>query len=746
MINIYNEGVYYIDRASRPIKAQEAEKQGGGQLSQDTRAKAKKGTMAYKILESHNVSTDERGLSIKFDCLASHDITYVGIIQTIRAAKGDYKQFPIPYILSNCHNSMCAIGGTINADDHAFGLSAAKKYGGIFVPPHFAVIHQYMREMMAGCGKMIMGSDSHTRYGPLGVMGIGEGGGELVKQLLGKTYDIDCPQIVAVWLTGEPCPGVGPHDVALALIKSVFDSGMVKNKVLEFIGGGISGLSMDFRNGIDVMTTETTCLSSIWETDNTVKNWYEAHNRAGEFNKLTPDKHAYYDALIEIDLSRIKPMIALPYHPSNAYAIEELLGNLSEITGKCEFPLKDKISGNNISFDQGIIAGCAGGLYESINEAAAILGGRSLNTFPLSIYPASMPIYLSLADNGVLSGLTKSGAIIKTAFCGPCFGAGDIPATGGISARHTTRNFHNREGSKPNMGQNAAVALMDAKSIAATAVNGGKLTPATEEKSCSGVMYFFDGSIYEKNIFFGYKKPDAGVQLIKGPGIRDWPKMQVLANDILLKVAAYITDPVTTTDELIPSGETSSYRSNPMALAEHTLSRKDPDYVGRAKAAYMPESIRIAGDSPVGACGELASAIEIISKTHKIDPQNTEYGSIIYARRPGDGSAREQAASCQRVLGGLANIALEYATKRYRSNLINWGMLPFVAANEPELVIGDYIFVPGITGAIKNKSENIEAYIVREKLTPLPLSLPGLTEGEGEILLCGGLINYYGKV
>ncbi|MCL1844386.1 MAG: aconitase family protein [Defluviitaleaceae bacterium] len=700
---------------------------------------ATKNTMAQKILSAHNKPADDDLLHIKFDALASHDITYVGVIQTVRAAEKDFDKFPVPYVLTNCHNSLCAVGGTTNSDDHAFGLSAAKKYGGIFVPPHVAVIHQYVREEIAAGGKMVLGSDSHTRYGALGTMGFGEGGGELVKQILGRTYDIPQPEVVGVKLTGAPRPGVGPQDVALALIGEVFADGFVKNKVLEFFGPGIANLSMDFRMGIDVMTTETTCLSSIWETDSKVEEFYAMHGRVRDYVAISPGDVAYYDGLIEINLSEVVPMIAMPFHPSNVHKIEDM---------------------EALRPDQGVIAGCAGGLYESICGAAEILDGRGV-AMPLSVYPASQPMYLALMQNGVTARLMREGAILKTAFCGPCFGAGDVPRNGGFSIRHVTRNFPNREGSKPNMNQSAEVALMDALSIAATAANGGVLTPATRvlEQNANVPKYFFEAEVYAKSIYKGTDKPDKSVELIYGPGIRDWPEFKPLGENLLLQVASLITDDVTTTDELIPSGETSTFRSNPYALAEHTLSRKDPEYVGRAKQSK--EWARIAqacadSSSPCPPKGEclhdcwckdipvLSDAARVLQNFGQTIPSDCAVGSLVYARKPGDGSAREQAASCQRVLGGLANIAIEYATKRYRSNLINWGMLPFILPENPPFEVEDFIYIPNIRSAVEKREEKIPAFAVSKNgaVTPFALELP-LTPAEAEILLAGCLINLY---
>ncbi|MCL2372989.1 MAG: hydratase [Defluviitaleaceae bacterium] len=709
---------------------------------------ALKNTLAYQIMQSH-AQTDGDLFKIKFDALASHDITYVGVIQTVRAANPGFDKFPIPYVLTNCHNSLCAVGGTTNEDDHIFGLSAAKKYGGIFVPPHIAVIHQYMREVFAGCGKMLLGSDSHTRYGALGTMGIGEGGGGLVKQILGKTYDIPRPEVIGVRLSGCPRPGVGPQDVALALIGKVFHDGFVKNKVLEFFGSGVANLSVEYRIGIDVMTTETACLSSIWTTDSQVEEFFALHGRPEAYKPLSIEGEAYYDGLINIDLSAVVPMIALPYHPSNVYTIEELQKNPKDILSSIEgLDVKNLCTPEGIRVDQGIIAGCAGGLYESICEATALLGQDTMlnDAFSLSVYPASQPMYLTLVENGVAANLLRAGAVIKTAFCGPCFGAGDVPKNNGLSIRHVTRNFPNREGAKPSLGQSASVALMDALSIAATAKNGGILTTATSimESKPQIPKYFFDHKPYTNRIYNGFGKNDPATELIYGPGIRDWPKLAPLADDILLEVASFITDPVTTTDELIPSGETSTFRSNPYALAEHTLSRKDPGYVARAKkiAAYTTSDMTQAID-------------KILKSGQKID--KPAIGSLIYANRPGDGSAREQAASCQRVLGGMANIAIEYATKRYRSNLINWGMLPLLLGkgpgealahdSQPAFKVHDIIFLSNIREVVKNLGGQVNAYIIPAdggQIHPLPLHLAPLTPDEADILLAGCLINYYG--
>ena len=721
---------------------------------------AAKGTIAYSILEKHNTSDNMEQLKIKFDKLTSHDITFVGIIQTARAS--GLEKFPIPYVLTNCHNSLCAVGGTINEDDHMFGLTCAKKYGGVYVPPHQAVIHQFAREMLAGGGKMILGSDSHTRYGALGTMAVGEGGPELVKQLLNKTYDIKMPGVVAVYLTGETANGVGPQDVALAIIGKVFGNGYVKNKVLEFVGPGVAGLSADFRIGIDVMTTETTCLSSIWVTDEKIKEFYDIHGRSADFAELNPADVAYYDGVVYVDLSKIKPMIAMPFHPSNTYTIDELNANLMDILddvekrakvsldGQVEFTLKNKVVDGKLYVDQGIIAGCAGGGFENLCAAADILRGKNIGAdeFSLSIYPASQPIFMELVKNGRIAGFMAAGATVRTAFCGPCFGAGDVPANKGLSIRHSTRNFPNREGSKVTSGQIASVALMDARSIAATAANKGYLTAAdTFEGEFTNPSYFFDKTIYENRVYNGVGKADPSVPVKFGPNIKDWPKMSPLTDNILLQVVSVIHDPVTTTDELIPSGETSSYRSNPLGLAEFTLSRKDPAYVGRAKKVKQAEEARIAGNDPLEENKAIKKAFQVIMAADpSIKPGQTEIGSTIYAVKPGDGSAREQAASCQRVLGGLANIAREYATKRYRSNLINWGMLPFILP-EGELPFknGDCIWIPNITEAIKNKSNVIKAYTVGDTLTEFELRIGDLTEDEREIILKGCLINYNNK-
>lgn len=700
---------------------------------------ARKNTISYEILSKHNVSGDESNLKIKFDALASHDITYVGIIQTARAS--GLKKFPVPYVLTNCHNSLCAVGGTINEDDHVFGLSAAKKYGGIYVPAHQAVIHSFMRETMSGCGKMILGSDSHTRYGALGTMAIGEGGPELVKQLLGKTYDVARPEVICVYLTGAPRPGVGPQDVALELIGAVFASGFVKNKVLEFIGDGIASLPIEFRNGIDVMTTETTCLSSVWETDETTEGYFITHNRPEDYKKLSVKGTAYYDGMVKIDLSKVECNIALPSHPSNVFSINELKENASSILK--DFGLSDKLGKDGrIYADQGVIAGCAGGTYDNLTAAADILRGGSIGNgaFALSAYPASQPVYIDLIRNGFAATLMESGVTLRSAFCGPCFGAGDVPANKGFSLRHSTRNFPNREGSKPGAGQSASVALMDARSIAATAKNGGVLTAATDlDVTYTPSAYRFDDTVYKNRVYKGFGKADPNEELRFGPNIKDWPEMPALSDDLLLRVASVIKDPVTTTDELIPSGETSSYRSNPEALSEFALSRKDPAYVGRAKAVRAMNADR--NDAA------LDEVYKILKKNGFNAPENALIGSAVYAVKPGDGSAREQAASCQKVLGGMANIAKEYATKRYRSNLINWGMLPFTFDCDENALPFDndsFIFVPGIKNAVKDGKESLSAYVVEENgLKEITLSLPVLTKDERTIILSGCLINYY---
>ena len=723
-----------------------------------SKEEAAKGTIAYGILEAHNTSDNMEKLKIRFDKLTSHDITYVGIIQTARAS--GLEKFPMPYVLTNCHNSLCAVGGTINEDDHMFGLTCAKKYGGIYVPPHQAVIHQFAREMLACGGAMILGSDSHTRYGALGTMAMGEGGPELVKQLLNQTYDINMPGVIGIYMTGEPIKGVGPQDVALAIIGAVFQNGYVNNKVMEFVGPGVEKLSADFRIGVDVMTTETTCLSSIWKTDDVIKDFYDIHGRVEDYKELNPAKVAYYDGMVKIDLSRIRPMIAMPFHPSNTYTIEDMNKNLMDVLHDCEqkalvsldgqvdFKLTDKVRDGKLYVEQGIIAGCAGGGFENLCAAADIIKGKSIGAdeFTLSVYPASTPIYMELVKNGAAAALMESGAIVKTAFCGPCFGAGDTPSNNSLSIRHSTRNFPNREGSKLQNGQIASVALMDARSIAATAANKGYLTPATDlDVEYTGRKYHFDSSIYANRVFDSKGVADPSVEIKFGPNIKDWPKMSALPENMILKVVSEIHDPVTTTDELIPSGETSSYRSNPLGLAEFTLSRKDPAYVGRAKEVRAAQEAVEANSNPVEALAELAPVIDAIhAKYADVTNENIGIGSTIFAVKPGDGSAREQAASCQKVLGGWANIANEYATKRYRSNLINWGMLPFlIEKGDLPFANGDYIFLPDVRKAVETKAAEFEAYVVKDgSLTPFALKMGELTDDEREIILKGCLINY----
>ena len=722
-----------------------------------SKEEAAKGTIAYGILEAHNTSDNMEKLKIRFDKLTSHDITYVGIIQTARAS--GLEKFPMPYVLTNCHNSLCAVGGTINEDDHMFGLTCAKKYGGIYVPPHQAVIHQFAREMLACGGAMILGSDSHTRYGALGTMAMGEGGPELVKQLLNQTYDINMPGVIGIYMTGEPIKGVGPQDVALAIIGAVFQNGYVNNKVMEFVGPGVEKLSADFRIGVDVMTTETTCLSSIWKTDDVIKDFYDIHGRVEDYKELNPAKVAYYDGMVKIDLSKIRPMIAMPFHPSNTYTIEDMNKNLMDVLHDCEqkalvsldgqvdFKLTDKVRDGKLYVEQGIIAGCAGGGFENLCAAADIIKGKSIGAdeFTLSVYPASTPIYMELVKNGAAAALMESGAIVKTAFCGPCFGAGDTPSNNSLSIRHSTRNFPNREGSKLQNGQIASVALMDARSIAATAANKGYLTPATDlDVEYTGRKYHFDSSIYANRVFDSKGVADPSVEIKFGPNIKDWPKMSALPENMILKVVSEIHDPVTTTDELIPSGETSSYRSNPLGLAEFTLSRKDPAYVGRAKEVRAAQEAVEANSNPVEALAELAPVIDAIhAKYADVTNENIGIGSTIFAVKPGDGSAREQAASCQKVLGGWANIANEYATKRYRSNLINWGMLPFlIEKGDLPFANGDYIFLPDVRKAVETKAAEFEAYVVKDgSLTPFALKMGELTDDEREMILKGGLIN-----
>ena len=757
MLELFKGGAY-LKNGTELIAEDDIGALGAAGIKTDdaSREAAKKGTMAYGILSKHDTSDGGDVLKIKFDKMTSHDITFVGIIQTARAS--GMTEFPIPYVLTNCHNSLCAVGGTINEDDHVFGLTAAKKYGGIFVPPHEAVIHQYAREELAEVGAMIIGSDSHTRYGALGTMAVGEGGGELAKQLLRKTYDVKRPGVVAVYLEGAPVKGVGPQDVALALIGATFKNGYVKNKVMEFVGPGVSNLSTDFRIGVDVMTTETTCLSSIWRTDDNTKDWYDTHYRSEAYSKLDPADIAYYDGAIRVDLSKIRPMIALPFHPSNVFTIEELNANLEDIlheaeengrkqlTGNVDFKLTDKIKNGKLYVQQGVIGGCAGGGFENICDAADILRGHFIGSdeFSLNVYPASMPIMMELVKNGRVADILQTGAVVKTAFCGPCFGAGDTPSNGALSIRHSTRNFPNREGSKIQSGQIASVALMDARSIAATAINQGALTPATDiDVEFTGPKYFFDKDIYGKRVYDGWGKADPSEELRLGPNIKDWPVMPALADNLVLKFCSVIHDPVTTTDELIPSGETSSYRSNPIGLAEFTLSRKDPEYVGRAKEFHKVEIAREEGGHPCEIYPDIKPVMTAIKeKFPEVSKDNTGFGSTIYAVKPGDGSAREQAASCQKVLGGWANIANEYATKRYRSNLINWGMLPFVIAEDAGFEVGDYVFVPDIKKAVEEKTEEIKAYIVNKGMKEISLTLGDLTDDERQIISKGCLINF----
>lgn len=758
MIKLYDKGIYLVAGTEIIEDSHEAvaaiQSKTGVEINKED---AKKGTIAYEILSNHNTSGNDKKLKVKFDKLTSHDITFVGIIQTARAS--GLEQFPVPYVLTNCHNSLCAVGGTINEDDHMFGLSCAKKYGGVYVPPHQAVIHQYAREMLAAGGNMILGSDSHTRYGALGTMAIGEGGPEIVKQLLDKTYDINMPEVVAIYLTGTPRKGVGPQDVALAIIGEVFANGYVNNKVMEFVGDGIANLSVDFRIGVDVMTTETTCLSSIWVTDEKVKDFYDIHRRSDDYKELQPEKVAYYDGMVYVDLSEIKPMIAMPFHPSYVYTIDELNANLYDVldevekkalvslgSDKVKYTLKDKVRNGRLYVDQGTIAGCAGGGFENICDATDILDGKYIGAdeFSLSVYPASQPVFMELVKNGSIAKLMSTGATIRTAFCGPCFGAGDVPANNGFSIRHTTRNFPNREGSKITSGQIASVALMDARSIAATAANQGYLTSAEHiDVNYSTPKYYFDSSIYDNRVYNGIGKADTSLDIKFGPGIVDWPAMTALSEDMILKVVSEIHDPVTTTDELIPSGETSSFRSNPLGLAEFTLSRKDPEYVGRAKDIQKAEKARIAGENITEANSEMKEVYEKIGAKFSVDEKATQIGSTIFAVKPGDGSAREQAASCQKVLGGFANIANEYATKRYRSNLINWGMLPFIIDGDLPFTNGDFIFVKDIKKAIEDKVSEVAAYVVNKDMKEFTLKLGELTDDEREIILKGCLINYY---
>ena len=757
MIKLHEGGVYLVDGQLVPA----AQAQEDPRLQDATPQQAKKATIAYSILQAHNHSGDPASLQIRFDALASHDITYVGIIQTARAS--GMEKFPMPYVLTCCHNSLCAVGGTINEDDHMFGLTAAQKYGGIYVPPHVAVIHQYMREMHAGCGKMILGSDSHTRYGALGTMAVGEGGGELDKQILGDTWDSPYPEVVAIYLTGKPQPWVGPHDIALAICKAVYANGYVKNKVMEFVGPGVASMDTDYRNGVDVMTTETTCLTSIWQTDGDTKAWLTEHGRGSDYQELKPGEVAYYDGCVEIDLSAVKPMIALPFHPSNAYTIDELQENLTDILretekaaekvsqGRAPYTLLDKVKDGQLQVQQGVIGGCAGGTFTSIAQAANVLRGKAIGAgeFTLNVYPSSIPVYMELMKNGALGDLMAAGSVVKTAFCGPCFGAGDTPNHNGLSIRHTTRNFPNREGSKPGQGQMSAVALMDARSIAASAARGGLLTSAEEfaEAFTAPPAYHFDPAPYQARVYQGFGRAQEEAPLFYGPNIKDWPQRPALEENILLKVCSKLLDEVTTTDELIPSGETSSYRSNPLGLAEFTLSRRDPAYVGRAKEIGAVEEARERGESVLQADPQLEAvfqAIRTIPGQEQVDPQTVEIGSVLYANKPGDGSAREQAASCQRVLGGLANITQDYATKRYRSNVMNWGMLPFHLKGEPTAFeVGDYIYVPGIRSALEGDLSHIPAYVCKDgKAQEITLYCKDMTESEREIVKAGCLINF----
>ena len=758
MMKLHKEGVYLVEGAQL-VPASQA--QGHPRLQNVTPQAAKKATISYGILQAHNQSGDPDALQIRFDALASHDITYVGIIQTARAS--GMEKFPMPYVLTCCHNSLCAVGGTINEDDHMFGLTAAQKYGGIYVPPHVAVIHQYMREMHAGCGKMILGSDSHTRYGALGTMAVGEGGGELDKQILGDTWDSPYPEVVAIYLTGRPQPWVGPHDIALAICRAVYANGYVKNKVMEFVGPGVASMDTDYRNGVDVMTTETTCLSSIWQTDGDTKAWLTEHGRGSDYRELKPGEVAYYDGCVEIDLSQIKPMIALPFHPSNAYTIDELKENLTDILretekaaekvsqGRAPYTLLDKVKDGQLQVQQGVIGGCAGGTFTSIAQAANVLRGKSIGAgeFTLNVYPSSIPVYMELMKNGALADLMAAGSVVKTAFCGPCFGAGDTPNHNGLSIRHTTRNFPNREGSKPGDGQLSGVVLMDARSIAATARNHGVLTPATEVDYVPPKQgkRTFDTQVYDRRVYFGFGHPQPEAALKFGPNIAEWPPIPALADNLLMQVASVLRDPVTTTDELIPSGETSSYRSNPLGLAEFTLSRRDPEYVGRAKEVDALEAAREKGEDVLKLAPELEgvfAAIRTIPGQEQVDPQAVEIGSVLYANKPGDGSAREQAASCQRVLGGLANITQDYATKRYRSNVMNWGMLPFHLQGEPTAFeVGDYIYVPGIRSALDGDLSHIPAYVLRDgRAVEIALYCKDMTESERAIVKAGCLINF----
>ena len=758
MVKLYNGGAYLIN-GNTLIEENDKDKIKAATGKDIDKEEARKGSIAYNILKAHNTSGNMDKLRLKFDAMASHDITFVGIIQTAKAS--GMEKFPLPYVLTNCHNSLCAVGGTINEDDHMFGLSAAKKYGGIYVPTHIAVIHQYMREAFAGCGKMILGSDSHTRYGALGTMAIGEGGGELVKQLLQDTYDVNRPEIIAIYLDGAPKAGVGPQDIALAIIGAVFKNGYVKNKIMEFVGPGIASMTTDYRNGVDVMTTETTCLSSVWETDEDTKKFLSVHGRVGDYKQLKPADVTYYDGVVYVDLSTIKPMIALPFHPSNVYEIDTLNENLEDLLHEVEveaikiggeagkgLKLVDKIENGKLRVSQGIIAGCAGGTYSNVMEAAHILKGYStgFDEFNLNVYPSSQPVFIETTRNGAVADLMESGAVVKTAFCGPCFGAGDTPANNGLSIRHTTRNFPNREGSKPGSGQMSAVALMDARSVAATARNKGILTPATEYADDYVVPeYHYDDTIYKNRVYNGFGNAHEESNLVYGPNIKDWPEMTALTDNILLKVCSKILDDVTTTDELIPSGETSSYRSNPLGLAEFTLSRRDPEYVGRSKKVDVIEKARRSGADILKDNAELADVfdkIKTIEGFSNIIANDTEIGSMIYAKKPGDGSAREQAASCQRVIGGLANIAKEYATKRYRSNVMNWGMLPFLLDAEPDFEVGDYIFVPNIKSHLRGDMSKIPAYIIGNDIKEISLNIAEMTDAEKSIVEAGSLINY----
>lgn len=759
-MKLYERGVFLVDNKDVVEDNASASKQiqqlYGAPVA---KADARKATISYGILEAHNISGDMESLKIKFDSMTSHDITYVGIIQTARAS--GMTEFPMPYVMTNCHNALCAVGGTINEDDHKFALSAAKKYGGVYVPANLAVIHSYNREMMAGCGKMILGSDSHTRYGALGTMAVGEGGGELAKQLVGRTYDVAYPQVVAVYLTGKPQAGVGPQDVALSIIGAVYENGYVKNKVMEFVGPGVSNLPVEYRNGIDVMTTETTCWSSIWSTDDKVREYLQIHGRPEAFGELRSGAVAYYDGMVYVELDKIEPTIALPFHPSNIYTIRDLRANAADILNLVEqdclkaigvpglkMNLASKLRHGEIYVDQGIVAGCSGGTFDNIMAVAEILENRSIGNgaFTMSVYPGSQPAYVELVKNGAVEKLMTAGALLRPAFCGPCFGAGDTPANGELSIRHTTRNFPNREGSRPGDGQLASVALMDARSIAATAINGGRLTPATElDVKYTTPKYYFDKSIYEKRVYDGAGKPEPESELMFGPNIKDWPEIPALTDALLLKVVSYITDPVTTTDELIPSGESSSYRSNPKRMAEFTLSRKDPAYLGKAKDVHAMEIKRENGEdiSEVAGLSNIYEKIRSIPGCEDVNPAEVGIGSTIYAIKPGDGSAREQAASCQRVLGGSANLAKEYATKRYRSNLINWGMIPFLIDDAHSFSVDDYIYFPGIRKAILDKSVSMTGYVVGDEIKEISVTIGSMTDNERQILADGCLINYY---